>query len=404
MRRTAALAVAACLLSGEAMAFPLDTAPITKAIKEGQPPVAEPPLAVAPGDPLPGLSARSAIVLDAATGLVLYERNADERRYPASTTKIMTLILALEKGDLDHMVTISQAAEGVEGSTLWLKAGERIPLRELLYGMMMHSGNDATVAIAEHIYGSVPAFARQMTERARELGARDTSFVNANGLPDDDHYTTARDLAFIAAYGYSLPEFEDIVSTREKSYSWVHDENKQLRNENQMLWFYPGGNGVKTGYTDKAGRCLVSGAKHDGIQLVAVVLDSLFMWNDSIALLDYGFEQIEPVTVLKEGETVGSVEIDGGSLSEIKAKAASDVTLPHLKKTAGLPDFEKVLELPESLDAPVQEGDRIGRLVIKQDGREVTSVDLLAASSATKMSLWDKFLALWHDLWKGLFG
>lgn len=359
---------------------------------------------LAPEDQLPGLSARSAIVMEAATGLVLYERNADARRYPASTTKIMTLILALEQGNLDDIVTISQSAEGVEGSTLWLKAGERIPLRDLLYGMMMHSGNDATVAIAEHISGSVTAFAGQMTKRARELGAKDTSFVNANGLPDDSHYTTARDLALIAAHGYSLPEFEDIVSTKEKSYAWVHDENKQLRNENQMLWFYPGGNGVKTGYTEKAGRCLVSGAKQGGIQLVTVVLDSLFMWNDSIALLDYGFEQIEPVTVLREGEVVGRVDISGGSLGETEVKAASAIALPHLKDSAGLPNFEKILELPESLAAPVQAGDHIGRLIIRQNGREVAAADLLAVSSAEKMSLWDRFLAWWHDFWKGFLG
>ena len=398
------MAIAACLLSGQVLAFPLDTKPITKAIKEGQPPAVVPPLVLAPRDPLPGLSSRSAIVMDAATGLVIYERNADERRYPASTTKIMTLVIALEKGNLDDIVTVSSSAEGTEGSTLWLKAGERIPLRELLYGMMMHSGNDATVAIAEHIAGSVPAFAGMMTARAHELGAESTSFVNPNGLPDDNHYTTARDLAIIAAHGYSLPEFEDIVSTKEISYNWVHDEKKQLRNENQMLWFYPGGNGVKTGYTDKAGRCLVSGAKHDGIQLVTVVLDSLFMWNDSIALLDYGFEQIEPVTVVRTGESVGSVDISGGSIDTTDVKTASAITLPRLKGSVALLNFEKVLELPESVDAPVKAGDPVGRLVIKQNGSEVASVDLLAVSSAEKMSFWEKLLAWWHNFWKGILG
>ena len=398
------MAIAACLLSGQVLAFPLDTKPITKAIKEGQPPAVVPPLVLAPGDPLPGLSSRSAIVMDAATGLVIYERNADERRYPASTTKIMTLVIALEKGNLDDIVTVSSSAEGTEGSTLWLKAGERIPLRELLYGMMMHSGNDATVVIAEHIAGSVPAFAGMMTARAHELGAESTSFVNPNGLPDDNHYTTARDLAIIAAHGYSLPEFEDIVSTKEISYNWVHDEKKQLRNENQMLWFYPGGNGVKTGYTDKAGRCLVSGAKHDGIQLVTVVLDSLFMWNDSIALLDYGFEQIEPITVVRAGESVGSVDISGGSINTTDVKTASAITLPRLKGSAALLNFEKVLELPESVDAPVKAGDPVGRLVIKQNGSEVASVDLLAVSSAEKMSFWEKLLAWWHNFWKGILG
>ena len=268
-----------------------------------------PGLVISPDDPLQNLTARSAVVIDAASGQVIYERNKDERRFPASTTKIMTLILALEHSNMDDMVTVSSNAAGTEGSTLWLEAGEKIRMGDLLYGMMMHSGNDATVAVAEHIAGSVDKFAAMMTAKAHEIGAVNTNFANANGLPRDDHYTTAYDLAKITAYGYRVPGFEQIVSTKEIDFDWVKDPSHHLRNENQMLWLYRGANGVKTGYTDAAGRCLVSGAKKDGLQLVAVVLDSVYMWNDSIKLLDYGFAHVEPDTIVKEGDTVGYANV-----------------------------------------------------------------------------------------------
>ena len=165
-------------------------------------------LVVSPDDKLQNLTARSAVVLDAATGLVIYQRDMDTRRYPASTTKIMTLIVALEQGNLEDTVTVSRNAAGMEGSTLWLEPGDRVPLRELLCVMMMASGNDATIAVAEHIAGSVSAFAKLMNDKAREIGAKDTHFVNPNGLPNENHYPTAHDMALIAAYGYRLPEFE----------------------------------------------------------------------------------------------------------------------------------------------------------------------------------------------------
>ena len=360
-------------------------------------------LVVSPDDKLQNLTARSAVVLDAATGLVIYQRDMDARRYPASTTKIMTLIVALEQGNLEDTVTVSKNAAGMEGSTLWLEQGDKVPLRELLYGMMMASGNDATIAVAEHIAGSVSAFAKLMNDKAREIGAKDTHFVNPNGLPNENHYTTAHDMALIAAYGYRLPEFEEIVSTREITFPWVKDDTHRLRNENQMLWLYEGGNGVKTGYTDAAGRCLVSGAKDDGLQLVAVVLDSVYMWNDSIALLDYGFEQVEPERIFRKGQVVGSVSV-GLLEGELEVKAAKDLSVAQLKQGTKV-KYDQKLEVPEMLTAPIKEGEKVGRLVILQDGRELGAVDVLAAKSVRpeEQGFLARLMAWLNSLWKGLF-
>ena len=354
-------------------------------------------LVLDPNDALPNVTARSAVVLEARTGRVLYERNMDERRFPASTTKIMTLIVALEHGNLDDVVTVGHHAAGTEGSTLWLEEGDRITLRELLYGMMMHSGNDATVAIAEHIAGSVDKFARLMTDKAHKLGAKDTNFVNANGLPDDAHYTTAHDMALIAAYGYSLPEFEDIVSTKEITFPWVKDDTHRLRNENQMLWLYEGGNGVKTGYTDAAGRCLVAGAKRDGIQLVSVVLDSNWMWNDSILLLDYGFSKIDRTTVVREGTQVGTVAVTGGRTRRIGVRVKETIVLPTVDGAAG---YEQQVDLPRDVKAPVKKGDVVGTLRVLYEGKEVAKTDLVAMQDAERKSF---FLTLWKNITQ-LFG
>ena len=360
-------------------------------------------LVISPSDKLPNLTARSAVVMDAATGTVIYSRDMDARRYPASTTKIMTLIVALEHGNLDDVVTVSKNAAGMEGSTLWLEPGDKVPLGELLHGMMMASGNDATIAVAEHIAGSVPAFVRLMNEKAEAIGAKDTHFVNPNGLPDEKHYSTAHDLALIAAYGYRLPEFEEIVSTRETTFPWVKDDTRRLRNENQMLWLYEGGNGVKTGYTDAAGRCLVSGAKEKGLQLVAVVLDSVYMWNDSIALLDYGFDQVQPEEILRKGQVVGSVPV-GFFQGELEVKAARDFSIATLKGGQKV-KYDQKIEVLDSLEAPIKEGTKVGRLVLTREGKEVGAVDLLAAQNLEleEQGLFSRLMAWFRSLWKGLF-
>lgn len=355
-----------------------------------------PGLVISEDDPLPSVTARSAIVMEARTHQVIYERDAHAARFPASTTKIMTLIIALEKGNLDDVVTVSPHASGTEGSTIWLEPGDQMTLRELLYGMMLRSGNDATVAVAEHIAGSVDAFAALMTQKAHEIGAVDTNFENANGLPSDNHYTTAYDLALITAYGYSLPGFEEIVSTKEISFPWVKDDTHLLRNENQMLWLYEGGNGVKTGYTMDAGRCLVSGAKREGVQLVSVVLDSNWMWNDSILLLNYGFSHLAHVTLLHQGETVGEVKLRGSTRKKLPVCTAENVVMPVIEgKTRE--NFTTAAELPAMLPAPVAKGDVVGRLHIYEDGQEVDAVDLVAAQSAEQRSFYGRIFQWLRD-------
>lgn len=346
---------------------------------------------IAQDDKMPELTARSAILLEASTGHVLYARNKDERMFPASTTKMMTLILALERGRMDDIVTVSRHAEGTEGSTLWLEEGERLRLEDLLYGMMMVSGNDATIAIAEHLDGSVGAFARHMTQRAHELGAKDTNFRNPHGLPDEQHYTTAHDLARIAVHGYRLPGFEDIVGKKEGIFPWVHDPAHFLRNENQILWLVEGANGVKTGYTDAAGRCLVSAAKRDGIQLIAVVLDSIYMWNDSIALLEQGFQMVEPKKIVSGGTIEGTLPVQSGRKKSLPVAAAEDIIVPEFKE--GDVTYEIVCDLPEHVRAPIREGETEGTLRVMLDGRQVASTPLVAVESIEQKSF---FLVVWN--------
>ena len=338
---------------------------------------------VPPGDALPNVTARSAIVIEASTGHVIYSRNADQRMFPASTTKMMTLITALESGRLDEIVTVGPNADGAEGSTLWLNAGEKIPLRELLYGMIMVSGNDAAIAIAEHLGGDVPNFTAQMTRRAKELGTKDTQFVNPHGLPSDNHYTTAHDLAIIAAHGYKLPEFEEIVTAKEKSYGWIHDFPKIIRSENQMLWLYRGANGIKTGYTDAAGRCLVSAAKRDGIQIISVVLDSEYMWNDSILLLDYGFNNVKFEKLVKAGEVVKNIPVMSGRKKSVQVQTTSEITMPIFGNDE---PYEIVYDLPKFLNAPVTDGQKVGRVKIMYGVKEAASSDIIATSEVERKS------------------
>ena len=344
---------------------------------------------VPPGDALPNVTATSAIVIEASTGHVIYSRNAEQVMFPASTTKMMTLIMALESGRLDEIVTVGPNADGAEGSTLWLNSGEHIPLRELLYGMIMVSGNDGAIAIAEHLDGTVSNFAAHMTKRAAELGATHTQFVNPHGLPSDNHYTTAHDLAILAAHGYKLPEFEQIITTKEISFGWIHDFPKIYHSENQMLWLYRGANGVKTGYTDKAGRCLVSAAKRDGIQIIAVVLDSEYMWNDSILLLDYGFQNVKFEKLVKSGEIVKNIPVMSGRKKSVKVQTTSEIVMPIFGNEE---PYEVVYDLPKFLNAPVEDGQKVGEVRIMYGDKEAASSNIIATSGVERKSFFRWFV------------
>jgi len=343
----------------------------------------------------PDISSKAAIVMEASTGKVLFAYNAEVRNFPASTTKMMTLLTALENGNMNDLVTTSQNAANVEGSSLWLTQGEKLKLIELLYGMMLISGNDATVAVAEHISGTTDAFARLMTQQAHAIGAVQTNFTNSSGLPDPNHYTTAHDLAKIAAYGFRNPLFAQIVSTKHTVIPWAGKNfGRDLYNENKMLWNYDGANGVKTGYTEAAGPCLVSSAKRGHIQLVAVVLDSDRMWLDSKALLDYGFSKIETQRLYKQGEVIKSIRVKDGVDEYLQLAVAEDVVLPV--SLGDREDFTTIVETPQKYAAPVAAGQHIGSIKLLYRGQEYGSVDLVAVQMIERKSLFGK---LWTSLW-----
>lgn len=243
--------------------------------------------------PVPQVGAEAAVLMVANTKQVLFGKNPDGIMYPASTTKIMTLITALEKGDPNSIVTVSPGAADCEESRLGLNAGDKLSLNNAMYGMMLISGNDAAAAIAEHIAGSIPLFADIMNANAEKFGAKNTHFSNPHGLPDPyNHYTTAYDLALITNHSMQNPDFVKIINTREYDVKFVDGKTIHVSNINKLLKTYPGANGVKTGYTDDAGDCLVAAAKRGNVQLIAVLLNDDTRWDDATKLLDYGFQQL----------------------------------------------------------------------------------------------------------------
>ncbi len=341
------------------------------------------------------LSAKAAIVIEASTGKIIYAANAEERKYPASTTKMMTLITALEHGNPNDIVTTSANAASTEGSSLWLTPGEQLKLMDILYGVMLVSGNDATVAVAEHISGSTDNFSKLMTEKARVIGANNTNFTNANGLPDPNHYSTAHDLAKIAAYGYKNPIFTQIVGTRHRIIPWLgKDHDRELYNENKMLVIYEGANGIKTGYTEAAGRCLVAGAKRGNIQLITVVLDADHMWEDSMALLDYGFKQVKPATMFKQGDILKTVPINNGKTTGIQLMMKDDIVIPISGNNRD--EFKTIIDAPSQIEAPIAMGQKLGQVRISYKDKEYASVDLLAAETVERKTF---FGLLWGSVW-----
>jgi D-alanyl-D-alanine carboxypeptidase (penicillin-binding protein 5/6) len=238
-----------------------------------------------------GTGAKAAVVMDVETGRVLFSKNPYEKLPMASTTKIMTTLVAVESGKLNETVKVSNRAAFTEGSSIYLKPGEALTVEELLYAIMLRSGNDASMAVAEHIGGSVEGFVEMMNQKAKEIGALNTHFANPHGLDNPQHYTTAYDLALIASHALRNSKFAEIVKTKNKTISGPPHVNwdRAMQNKNKMLWQYEGGDGVKTGFTNRAGRCLVSSATHEGWQLCSVVLNCGPMWEESTHLLNYGF-------------------------------------------------------------------------------------------------------------------
>lgn len=323
-----------------------------------------------------GISAKSAIVMDMASGRILYAKNIDEQLPMASTTKIMTAIVALDHGKLEDTVEVSASAAGVEGSSMYLAAGERITLENLLYGLMLVSGNDAATAIAEYIAGSPGEFAELMNQKAKEIGADSSHFDNPHGLPNEAHFSTARDMAKITAYGLSNPKFAEIVSTKTKKVPWEgRNYDRVLNNHNKLLSLYDGCIGVKTGFTKAAGRCLVSAARRNDCTLVCVTLNAPNDWNDHMALYDNAFQTYQPSLVISAGSEYGTVSIKEGTADQVKAIAPSDCYYP----TSAGEAFEVIPKLNEMLKAPVRKGDIVGYAKMHMNGEECGRFELVAA-------------------------
>jgi serine-type D-Ala-D-Ala carboxypeptidase (penicillin-binding protein 5/6) len=327
------------------------------------------------GGRLPAVAAKSAILVDARTGTVLFEKDAGSRRAPASTTKVMTATLLLEHGGLDRSIVASVKATKTPYANLHLRPGEQIPMRDMLYAILLRSANDGCVAAAETVAGTVPAFVEMMNFKAREIGCTDTHFVTPNGLYDPNHYSTAADLARMAIYASQYQEFNEIVATREKVIRRsISRTDSLMRNHNKLLARYPGCDGIKTGYVRQSGRCLIASATHsdDGQpwRLISVVLNSSNTYQDSAALLNYGFSRFRQVVVARKGEEVASANVKWGKPHQVAAVPAADVVA--VVPRDGIHRVERTVSL-QSVDAPVQPGRTLGTVTATVDGIPVSA-------------------------------
>ena len=339
------------------------------------------------------VAARGAVLIDADTGQILFAQNADEALPMASTTKVMTTLLALEYADMDETVTAGKNAAGVTGTSLYLSEGETLSMEHMLYGLMLRSGNDAAVAVAEHIAGSVPKFADMMNARAAELNA-DAHFVNPHGLDAEGHRTTALGLARIMREAMRNPEFRTITGTKRKVIPWVGNEfSRVLENKNKLLTTYEGATGGKTGYTGKAGRCLVFSAERDGFELIGAVLNCPTWFDTATVMLDYGFDNFRPESVYRDGETVRQLPVINGSVDAVDVVTEGE--LRGVVRT--LLPVDTIVTLPQSLDAPVHAGDVLGTAAIKSDGEVIASCRLVAAADVEKRSIREAFRRLLRD-------
>ena len=337
----------------------------------------------------PATSASAAVLMDGESGRVLYGENIQEPMLIASTTKLMTALVAAEQGgDLDQIVVIRPEWVGVEGSSIYLKAGEEISLRGLLYGLLLQSGNDAARAIACHVAGDEESFARKMNEKAAQLGMEHSSFANASGLNQEGHYSTAYDMALLAQACLAHPVVSEICATQH-----IRVGNRTLVNHNKLLQRYPGCVGMKTGYTQLAGRTLVSAARRDGRTLICVTLDDRDDWRDHAALLDYGFSQYRAAALCTQGEEMGRAAVSGSLLPNVAAGAARSLAYP-LAEGEDL-TMEVVWHTP--LSAPVEQGKVVGQAQWLLEGRVVAQVELIALHGApcaqvSQRSWWERLL------------
>lgn len=333
-----------------------------------------------------GLSAQRAILVDAQTGRVIYEKNANERSLIASTTKIMTALIVCEQCNVLDRMRIPKEAVGIEGSSMYLKEGEVLTVQELLYGLMLQSGNDAAVALAIYCGGTVEGFAELMNDKAHRLGMAGSHFVNPNGLDSPGHYSTARDMAVLASYAMNNPVFAQTVSTKT-----VNIGNRTLRNHNKLLWQLEGADGVKTGFTKAAGRILVSSAVRQGRRLIAVTMNAPSDWQDHKVLMESGFQDYCVKEIVEKGDILGEIEVAGGVFGKVSLIADADFS--YALTAHEQPEI--VLQGPGFVYAPAVQGQSAGIAYICLGDTTIGEIPLVLGQTVEqkeipKTSVWDK--------------
>lgn len=346
-------------------------------------------------------NARGMITIEAKTRRILYEKNPHMRLAEASTTKIATAITVLENTeDIDKVYPIPRQAVGIEGSSIYLGYDEELSVRDLLYGLMLQSGNDCAVALAIITSGSVEKFAALMNETAVKAGAKDTNFVNPHGLHDDNHYTTAYDLAMITAYAMENETFKEIVATKVHKTPWKgHDYDRVIVNKNKILSTFEGGDGVKTGYTKRAGRCLVASATRNGMQIISVVLNDGPMFEDCRFLMSKAFEEFSPVKVISKNIKIGEVEIENCKTGSVAVGTKEDIILPLSAKEKNKLSIKT--EFAEDLPpAPIKNKIKTGVVRIYAENRLIFETELYNIEEALPLSMYDTLKEL-VEKWNG---
>jgi len=342
------------------------------------------------------VSAKSAILIEAESKTVLYQKDAFVKRPMASTTKIMTALIAIESGNIDRLVKIDERARGVEGSSIYLAEGEALSMRNLLYAMLLASANDAAAAIAYEVAGSIEKFAELMNKKAAKLGLSSTHFKNPHGLHDDEHYTTAYDLAMITAEALKNEIFLEICSTKTKTIPLNIDEGtRYLTNHNKLLRSYSGCIGVKTGFTKASGRCLVSAAERDGLRLIAVTLGAPDDWRDHTAMLNFGFERYTRLTLAEKGNFTVTLDVAGGAVNEAVVANSKEISV-FLKKEHGTIDYK--IECVRPLFAPIERGEEVGSIIYYHNGKEIASSPLVAVTKVEKAQIKRGFFEWFKNL------
>jgi D-alanyl-D-alanine carboxypeptidase (penicillin-binding protein 5/6) len=334
-------------------------------------------------------SAVSAVLMD-ENGTVLFQKDPHKRLPPASVTKIMTLLLAVEaveqgRINLADEVFASENAWRQGGSQIWLEPGEKMTVKDMLSAVAVVSANDAAVALMEHIYGSEQAAVEAMNNRAETLGLANTHFNNVNGLPTTDHYMSAYDAALIGREAVTHPLYMDMCGIKE---AWLRDGKNWLVNTNKLLWWYKGGDGLKTGWTEEAKYCFVGTAKRDGLRLISAVFatpEPRSHLRESMKVLDWGFANFSAVPIVTQGTIVERLKVNKGVDKEIQLVAAQDLNLIIGKGQNK--NLQKKIIADSAVNAPVAEGQKCGELVVLKDGKEVGKVDLLAEKSVEKAGL-----------------